>query len=799
MIKKFVREFDKLIEVLDQGARGIEYRSDLARVGIAILLYRLAEDSGLVLRGTFQDLIGHYFGPKRHENMWLRGEENLWYHLRKLFQEFRRRYGGVPISLRSSGQVEFEDFYLKKVLQLSRRGTMAPGVLTAEWIGIGYERGIVGARRSQTRRRAGTYHTPPYLVKYLLESSLGVHLNRKLDELGQAFSLDDTAGVERILKEVRLLKLCDPSCGCGVFLIHAMDRFVAFYEGYNRLLSEWTAQAGDISLFDEHLALEPVVNPEKTAITENIRGVEINREAMLLGSALLAMKVIARAGASRSSSVRLETFANRQIWCGDALAWGPASMGAAARSGSSVQGEILPDTPVFDWWSYFPDVFGLPGEPRDETSGFDFIVGNPPWGAKLVTGSRYLKKRYPILDSHNPDSYKYFVHLGYELLKEGGTLAYVLPNSLMDMELHTDIRAFLLKKTQICQVVNLSSSIFTDGKIPAMLMIFTRGEPDYRKGFPLVDFSKAAPRALKSLDLEKAPHVKQKKFLKTLGNRFIMPRSATEEKTLKKIRKLGQPLSAALSGRISRGLVTGQDKYFIFEYIPEWVPEKYLRPIVKGKEIKPFVVTGNRYLMSFDEPPPGKFVQKLLTWFRTVVRRDPKTSEALYTLRSQRPDELFTSPKILLLRTGRRLVAAPDLDQNLAAVDTLYMVRPQDENHVLFLTALLNSCIFNWLYSATAGSSKDIFPEIRPAPLHILPLVLPGKADLQDLDCRITRLRELLMPQEKAELSESAPVRFGAGEETKAVRLEIEDALFNLYEIPQPLRKTLIHRYLPSK
>ena len=355
----------------------------------------------------------------------------------------------------------------------------------------------------------------------------------------------------------------------------------------------------------------------------------------------------------------------------------------------------------------------------------------------------------------------------------------------MDMELHADLRSFLLKKTQLEQVVNLSSSIFTDGKIPAMLLVLSKTEPDLRKSFHLADLSRGTPRSLKSLDIRQSPQVKQKKFFKTLGYRFLVPREKKEEKLLETVRALGCPLSEALSGKITRGLVTGQDKYFIFETLPEWLPNNYLRTIVKGREIQPFLITGERYLLTLDETPFGDLLGRLKQRFKSMAGRDPQSPSELMELRSPRSDNLFVAPKILLLRTGRRLVAAPDFDQDLAAVDTLYIIRPREEQHMLFMTALLNSCLYNWLYQSVAGSSKDIFPEIRPAPLHILPFIEPPLDILESINTDVEAIRDLLTDAENVSTRDQVGV----------FRKEIDDKLFDLYKIPESFREEILrHR-----
>lgn len=75
---------------------------------------------------------------------------------------------------------------------------------------------------------------------------------------------------------------------------------------------------------------------------------------------------------------------------------------------------------------------------------FDIIATNPPWGA--ITQKKY-KKIYPEITSG--ESFSYFIIKSSKLLKNKGKMYFVLPESILNVKKHQDVRQFLLNNFHI--------------------------------------------------------------------------------------------------------------------------------------------------------------------------------------------------------------------------------------------------------------------------------------------------------------------------------------------------------------
>ncbi|MBN2511087.1 MAG: N-6 DNA methylase [Spirochaetales bacterium] len=89
-----------------------------------------------------------------------------------------------------------------------------------------------------------------------------------------------------------------------------------------------------------------------------------------------------------------------------------------------------------------------------ENGGFDLIATNPPWGARYPLQRRKaFQKLFPEIRSGELCSL--FLVQGCGLLKSGGVLSVLMPESLLSVRTHADVRSFLLDRMCIRELTGL--------------------------------------------------------------------------------------------------------------------------------------------------------------------------------------------------------------------------------------------------------------------------------------------------------------------------------------------------------
>lgn len=118
----------------------------------------------------------------------------------------------------------------------------------------------------------------------------------------------------------------------------------------------------------------------------------------------------------------------------------------------------------FLWHTWFSDVFSR----EDGRSGFDIVIGNPPYGANIDDLIPVYELLYPNTSHGYKDIYKYFYDFSFSICKEKGIICFITPNTFLRQPRYGDLRRVLLKSS-IMQIVDLGENIFIDAVVPVAI------------------------------------------------------------------------------------------------------------------------------------------------------------------------------------------------------------------------------------------------------------------------------------------------------------------------------------------
>ena len=222
--------------------------------------------------------------------------------------------------------------------------------------------------------------------------------------------------------ELATIKLLDPSCGSGAFLIEAFEQLYNAYQRANDRLAELR---GIRTLFDL----------DRHILQHNLYGVDLNEEAIEICRLSLWIKTAQR---------------------GKAL----TSLDHSIRVGNSIIADPSVHPRAFNWRAAFPEVF--------EQGGFDVVVGNPPYVRQewISPYKPYLQQAFKTFHG-TADLYVYFYEIGMRVLRPGGRLSFVVTNKWLKAAYGEPLRRFFADDTWVESVVDFghAKQIFEDADV----------------------------------------------------------------------------------------------------------------------------------------------------------------------------------------------------------------------------------------------------------------------------------------------------------------------------------------------
>ena len=304
-------------------------------------------------------------------------------------------------------------------------------------------------QKKSKRKKDGIFYTPQYITKYIVENSIKNWLDDKRKELGEDDlpKLNEKDYIFDIAKKnytknyrkhiefwqqyreaVRNIKIIDPACGSGAFLITAFE----FLLNYNKYL--------DDKIFDLVGTSDLFSDRTKEILQNNIFGVDLNKESVEITKLSLWLK-------TADKNKTLASLENN-IKCGNSLIDDPEIAGDLA----------------FNWEKEFPEIFA--------NGGFDIVVGNPPYG---VNFDDKTKKYLLEFDKLVPDYeiYIYFISLYRKILKNNGYLSYIFPNTFLSTLFGKKYRENLFNTITVKEIIDLSNdNTFVDASVRTIIFSF---------------------------------------------------------------------------------------------------------------------------------------------------------------------------------------------------------------------------------------------------------------------------------------------------------------------------------------
>ncbi len=426
--------------------------------------------------------------------------------------------------------------------------------------------------KPEVRKAGGVYYTPKYIVDYIVAHTVGRLLEGKTPESASQ------------------LKIVDPACGSGSFLLgafqHLLDWHLAYYSAHEP--EKWAKGKKPALTPAEGGGWKLTSAEKKRILVNNLHGVDLDAQAVEVTKLSLLLKVLEEESGQMSLGLeRVLPDLGRNIQCGNSLiGW------------DYFEGQLVPDDKdvervnPFDWQRAFAQVFAR--------GGFDAVIGNPPYVRQESLGDdkKYYQAHYQVYHGM-ADLYAYFIERGFSLLRQDGLFGYIVANKWMRANYGEPLRRWL-KQQRIVEIADFGDlPVFEQATTYPCIIVLRQAAPG-----EMIEVTQV--QSLDFTDLN-AYQIEQHyplaaSSLQDGGWSLARPDVAA---LLEKLHAVGQPLIEYVDGKFYYGIKTGLNEAFVIDaetrerlIAADPRSAEVIVPFLLGREIKRYLTpVSQRYLI----------------------------------------------------------------------------------------------------------------------------------------------------------------------------------------------------------
>ncbi len=372
-----------------------------------LIFIRTTEDRGIENK-ILQTLVREYEQLHKKNNYLISG-------LHKIFAKFNEDYDSKLFEpqIIDTDKFEIVEYALAEIINClykTKKGVRYNFAnIPADVLGSIYEQYLGNIQRegeakdSKNKRKSqGIYYTPRYIVDYIVKSTVGEYLK------------------DKSLAQAQKIKILDPACGSGSFLLRAFEELDSYLEKEKN-----QTQKDDFKDYLRKILI----------LKDNIYGVDLDEEAVELTRLNLLLKTATRKHPLPDLASNIKN-------------------GNSLISGSETEikkyfGKDWEKKKPFNWEEEYKDVF--------KQGGFDIVIGNPPY---VVLGSddeslNYYKN-YKSAHGGKVNLYKIFLERGIDLLRDGGYLGFICPSNYLSSSDSKELRKIILENCKLVEIIEYS-------------------------------------------------------------------------------------------------------------------------------------------------------------------------------------------------------------------------------------------------------------------------------------------------------------------------------------------------------
>ena len=302
-------------------------------------------------------------------------------------------------------------------------------------------------QKPEVKKAGGVFYTPQYIADYIVDKTVGELIKGKTPN------------------QISKLKIVDPACGSGSFLLRAYQRLLDYHLDYYLNLKQ---PPKEVYYVGKDNVPRLTIREKKRILTNNIYGVDIDVNAVEVTKLSLLLKVLEDENKDvleqqqKLYQEKVLPNLSYNIKCGNSL------VGTDIFNQEDLEYNQLLKLNPFNWEHEFQVIFA--------NGGFDAVIGNPPYGYHEIhsdLSKNYLKKKY-VSSKGSFEHYFLFYERSLTLLKDGGYHGFIVPVTWISIPSALSLRKFILDNYFISELDWFNYFVFKNAKVNTLISIIKK-------------------------------------------------------------------------------------------------------------------------------------------------------------------------------------------------------------------------------------------------------------------------------------------------------------------------------------